>query len=102
YLAASRDLSRLRMRQGILKPFPPPEEALAHPYTEIERRVVDYHRRRQITGTPGEVKERLETLAARYEVDELVILTITHDYAARKKSYALLAEAFGLAARPIA
>jgi luciferase family oxidoreductase group 1 len=99
YLAASRDLSRLRMRQGILKPFPPPEEALAYPYTEIERRVVDYHRRRQVTGTPDQVKERLEAVAARYGVDELVILTITHDYAARKQSYTLLAEAFGLTAR---
>src|SRR5262249_49136651 len=35
YLAVSRDLSRLRQRQGILRPFPPPEEAFAYPYTEI-------------------------------------------------------------------
>jgi len=96
HLAASRDLSRLRMRQGILKPFPPPEEALAYPYTEVERRVVEYHRRRQIVGTPAQVKEQLEALAASYGVEELVILTITHDYQARKDSYALLAEAFGL------
>ena len=96
YLAASRDLSRLRQRQGILLPFPPPEEALAYPFTDIERRVVEYHRRRQIIGTPDQVKAGLETLAASYGVDEIVVLTITHDYAARKRSYALLAEAFGL------
>jgi luciferase family oxidoreductase group 1 len=96
YLAASRDLSRLRMRQGILQPFPPPEEALAYPYTEVERRVVEYHRRRQIVGTPDTVKPALEALTASYGVDELVILTITHDFAARKRSYALLAEAFEL------
>jgi luciferase family oxidoreductase group 1 len=96
YLAASRDLSRLRSRQGILQPFPPPEEALAYPYTDIERRVVDYNRRRQIVGTPHTVKPRLEALAASYGVDEVVVLTITHDYRARKRSYALLAEAFGL------
>jgi luciferase family oxidoreductase group 1 len=96
YLAASRDLSRLRSRQGILKPFPPPEEALAYPYTDIERRVVEYHRRRQIVGTKETVKPQLEALAESYGVDEIVVLTITHDYQARKRSYALLAEAFGL------
>jgi len=96
YLAASRDLSRLRQRQGILAPFPPPEDALAYPYTEAERRVVDYHRRRQVVGTPETVKPRLEAMAASYGVEELVILTITHDFAARKQSYTLLAEAFGL------
>ena len=96
YLAASRDLSRLRQRTGRPMPFPPPEDALAYPYTEIERRVVEHHRRRQIVGTPETVKPRLEALAARYGVDEIVVLTITHDYAARKHSYALLlAEAFG-------
>jgi luciferase family oxidoreductase group 1 len=97
YLAASRDLSRLRQRQGILAPFPPPEDALNYPYTDAERRLVEYHRRRQIVGDPAQVKARLEELAAAYGVDEIVVLTITHDFAARKRSYTLLAEAFGLA-----
>ena len=96
YLAASRDLSRLRQRQGAPQPFPPPEEALAYPYTDIEQRVVAHHRRRQIVGTPDQVKTALEELAGKYGVDEIVVLTITHDYAARKRSYTLLAEAFGL------
>ena len=96
YLAASRDLSRLRQRQGRPMPYPPPEEALAYPYTDIERRVVESHRRRQIVGTPDQVKAGIEELAARYGVDEVVVLTITHDFDARKRSYALLAEAFGL------
>jgi luciferase family oxidoreductase group 1 len=100
YLAASRDLSRLRSRQGILKPFLPPEEALAYPYTEAERRLVDHHRRRQIVGTKETVKPQLEALAASYGVDEIVVLTITHDYQARKQSYALLAQAFGLRPPP--
>jgi luciferase family oxidoreductase group 1 len=96
YLAASRDLSRLRQRQGRPMPFPPPEEALAYPYTEAEQRFVEHHQSRQIVGTPDQVKPRLEELAARYGVDEVVVLTITHDYGARKRSYTLLAEAFGL------
>ena len=82
---------------GILAPFPPPEDALAYPYSEAERRVVEYHRRRQIVGTPDQVKAELEALAESYGVDEIVVLTISHDFAARKRSYTLLAEAFGLA-----
>jgi hypothetical protein len=35
-------------------------------------------------------------LADRYGVDDLVVVTITHDHAARVRSYELLAEAFGL------
>ena len=96
HLAASRDLSRLRQRQGHPMPFPPPEEALAYPYTEIERRFVEHSRRRQIVGTPDTVKPQIEALAEAYGVDEIVVLTITHDFVARKHSYALLAEAFGL------
>ncbi|HVC55868.1 MAG TPA: LLM class flavin-dependent oxidoreductase [Stellaceae bacterium] len=96
-LAASRDLWRLRQRRGILAPFPPPEDALSYPYSEAERREVAYHRRRQVVGTPDSVKAQLLAYAASYEVDEIVVLTICHDFAARQRSYTLLAEAFGLA-----
>ena len=33
-------------------------------------------------------------MAAEYEVDELMVITITHNVAARVRSYELLAEAF--------
>jgi len=95
-LAASRDLWRLRQRRGILAAFPPPEDALAYPYSEVERREIEYHRRRQVVGTPDQVKAQLSALAGSYGVDEIVVLTICHDFAARKHSYTLLAEAFGL------
>ncbi len=94
-LAASRDLWRLRQRRGIRAPFPPPEDALAYPYSETELREVEYHRRRQVVGTPDSVKARLAALAESYGVDEIVVLTICHDFAARLRSYTLLAEAFG-------
>jgi alkanesulfonate monooxygenase SsuD/methylene tetrahydromethanopterin reductase-like flavin-dependent oxidoreductase (luciferase family) len=42
------------------------------------------------------VRARLLALAAEYGVDELVVVTITHDPKARLRSYELLAEAFGL------
>ena len=50
------------------------------------------------------MRERLETLARAGQVDELMVLTMVHDHAARRRSYALLAEAFELdaAAAPAA
>jgi hypothetical protein len=40
------------------------------------------------------VHEGLVALAESYGVDELVILTVCHDPAARRRSYELVAEAF--------
>jgi len=42
------------------------------------------------------VHERLLGMAADYQADELIVVTITHDFKARLRSYELLAEAFGL------
>jgi hypothetical protein len=39
-------------------------------------------------------------MAADYEADELIVVTITHDFKARLRSYELLAEAFGLPGKP--
>ena len=95
----SRDLWRLRLDAGRLDPYPSVAEAEAHPYTDAERARVRGNRARSIFGTPPQVKTRLEAIAREYGVDELMILTITHDLAARLRSYELLAEAFGLEGR---
>ena len=50
-------------------------------------------RRRAIVGTPGDVRRELDTLAAEYEADEVMVVTITYDHAARRRSYELLAGA---------
>jgi hypothetical protein len=39
----------------------------------------------------------LREVAAAYGADELIVVTITYDHAARRRSYELLAEAFELA-----
>ena len=51
-------------------------------------------------GSPETVRAGLEEVAAEYGADELLVLTITHDHAARRRSYELIAEAFGSAAQP--
>jgi alkanesulfonate monooxygenase SsuD/methylene tetrahydromethanopterin reductase-like flavin-dependent oxidoreductase (luciferase family) len=42
------------------------------------------------------VRERLAPLIAATKADELMITTMIHDHAARRRSYELLAETFGL------
>ena len=44
----------------------------------------------------GSVRARLQQIAAEYDADELVLLTLTHDDGARRRSYELLAEEYGL------
>jgi len=95
-LARSRDLWILRLYTGRPGAFPSVEEAEAYPYTEQDLAIIRHARRRTIAGAPEQVRERLSALAAEYGVDELVIVTIAHEFKARLRSYHLLAEVFGL------
>ena len=101
-IASSRDLWRLRLDQGILGPVPTVAEAEAYAYSDIERARVERNRQRQIVGAPEAVRARLVALAEEHGADELIVVSICHDPAARRRSYALLAEAFALPARAAA
>lgn len=96
YLALSRKLWRLQLTQGNLGPYPSPEEAEAYPYTDRERRVAESASRTALIGPPDKVKRGLEDLAQRCGVEEVMVVTITHDFSARLKSYELLAKEFGM------
>ncbi len=79
--------------------IPPPEEALAFEYTEAEQEYLEMLKRRSIYGDPGQVRDQLLAMGERHGLDDFVVVTITHDYGARQRSYELLAEAFGLEPR---
>ena len=96
-LLQTRELWRVGFERGIRKPLVTPEEAAAYPYTDAERAVVESLRRKAVVGTPDQVAERLRELAQRFALDEIVVVTWTHDPEPRRRSYELLAEAFGLA-----
>jgi luciferase family oxidoreductase group 1 len=96
-LASSVRLWRRRLRLGDPGPVPTVEEAIAELGDRALERPHDDERRLAI-GNPDEVRVELEELAERYGVDELVVLTICHDHAARVRSYDLLAGAFAFAA----
>jgi luciferase family oxidoreductase group 1 len=93
-LAAPIDLRRLHMALGIDTPIPTDAEAAAHRYGAEERRYVMAQRARAIIGGPATCRAELEAMAARYEADEMMVLTITGDYASRRRSYELLMGAF--------
>ncbi|KUG08652.1 LLM class flavin-dependent oxidoreductase [Solirubrum puertoriconensis] len=95
-LRASLELQMLRIEQGKRGPFPTYEEAKVYQYTPEEQTRLEFNRHRMISGTPEQLREQLEQLAASYGVNELVIVTITADFADLLRSYQLLAEAFEL------
>jgi luciferase family oxidoreductase group 1 len=93
-LTASSRMAMAMLRRGRLIPVPPVEQALR--FLAAEGEAVGASRR--ITaGTPDQVRAGIETLAQQYGADEVIVVTITHDHAARRRSYELIADAFELA-----
>jgi luciferase family oxidoreductase group 1 len=98
-LAASLELWRVRIMHGRDRGIPSPQEALAElgPHWTPPRLGEDGAR--MIAGDPAQVRDELHRVAVRYGVDELMIVTVTHAWDARVRSYELIAEAMGLEAR---
>jgi luciferase family oxidoreductase group 1 len=95
-LASSMDLNRLRRDRGEYLPLPGVEEALAYPYTDAERASIARNRSRLFVGSPATVTAKLQPMITASQADELMIITAVYDHDARKKSYSLLADAFGI------
>ncbi len=93
-LAAPIDLRRLHMALGVDSPMPTLEEAARHSYTPAEQEYVLAQRARAVIGGPQRCRREIESLAARYGADEVMVLTITGDYASRLRSYERLIGAF--------
>jgi luciferase family oxidoreductase group 1 len=101
-LATSSRMTLTLLRRGQLIAVPPPEKAI-----EFLRREgkLDGNGapgggslpgRRGIIGSPEKVRAQVEQLADEYGAEEVIVVTITHDHGARRRSYELLGEAFGL------
>jgi luciferase family oxidoreductase group 1 len=98
-LALSRALWWIKIQRGQPGPIPSVEEALAFSYTDAELELRDKLLRRAFVGSPQRVRSKLEAFAGEHGLDELILLTITHDPAARRRSYELIAGAFALSRR---
>jgi alkanesulfonate monooxygenase SsuD/methylene tetrahydromethanopterin reductase-like flavin-dependent oxidoreductase (luciferase family) len=95
-LASTIELNFLRRSKGEYLPLASPEDALAYPYTPIDRERMRQNRARLFVGTPQTVMARLRPLLDATKADEVMVTTMVHDHNARRRSYELLAEAFGL------
>ena len=92
----SRERTRIDRLTGRFGPLLPPQDA-QRAYSPAEEAEAQALRQRSLVGSAPQVREKLEALAGRLQVDELVILTWAWDPAVQRRSYELLADAFHLA-----
>jgi luciferase family oxidoreductase group 1 len=97
--ATARDLAAgyglwvrsIRTAEGAI-PFPTPDEARAHTWTDADRDLVADRVDTQFVGSAAQVADQLERLRDATGADELIVTTITHDHCDRVRSYQLLAD----------
>ena len=95
-LAASGRMTFTLLRRGQLIAVPPPEQALE--FLAADERTPGQPRaeRRAVVGSPDTVQAELEEVVSRYGAEEAIVVSITYEHEARRRSYELLAEVFGL------
>ena len=96
YWAKSRGAFWGMRNRGHYIPLPSPEEADQFDFSEIEKAKINQSLQRNFIGTAPQVAGRLRALAQELQLDEIAITTAVYDPAVRTKSYALLANEFGL------
>ncbi|MYT30557.1 LLM class flavin-dependent oxidoreductase [Streptomyces sp. MspMP-M5] len=89
-------LAMVRLRTGRPGLVPTPEEAAAHHFSAVEQDFVDSWLGNVLHGTPDAVRQGLDDLAKRTGADELMITANAHTGEVRRRSYDLIADAYGL------
>lgn len=95
-LARPGALMMMRARQGKQSAVPTADTAETYPYSTDERAFIDGWLDAVVHGTPDAVRMGLTDLQKRTEADELMLTTMIHDFEARERSYALVADEFDL------
>ncbi|QNH63731.1 LLM class flavin-dependent oxidoreductase [Hymenobacter sediminicola] len=95
-LADNLALQMLKLETGNYSPIDAVEKANVSSLSADLQHRLAYHHQRIVSGTPDKVQADLTALAASYDVNEMVAVTITHDFDDRLRSYELLADAFQL------
>jgi alkanesulfonate monooxygenase SsuD/methylene tetrahydromethanopterin reductase-like flavin-dependent oxidoreductase (luciferase family) len=80
---------------------PPPKKAREFLAREGASTTGPLPGRRGIIGSPEKVRAGVEELASEYGAEEVIVVTITHDHGARRRSYELLAGAMDSSRRPL-
>ncbi|WP_137150580.1 LLM class flavin-dependent oxidoreductase [Devosia sp. FKR38] len=99
YLSRSQAVSWALFTTGEQRKLMSPEEAHARVLTAQQQAVIDHQSSLWIVGSPETVRDTIAEKAEAAEADEVMITTTIHSYALRRRSYGLVAEAFGIAPR---
>lgn len=98
YLATSQSLSWALFHSGELRRLVPPEQAVAYNYTDHQRAIIEKQSATWIVGCPDKVKAEMDAKREETGADEIMVTTTIYSYEARRKSFSLVAEAYGLKA----
>ncbi|MGG4265126.1 LLM class flavin-dependent oxidoreductase [Peribacillus simplex] len=91
-IALSSTLWKIQSGQRERKQVPSIEEARNHDWTEKEKVLMETMHEKLIMGTPSQVKYRLLEIQEKYQPDEVMLVTITHNLEDRLNSYRLIAK----------
>ena len=97
YHFTSRALSRINRDRGILGAAGCARRRGQGRWTPTTRRASSVSARDSFVGTGPEVAARIEELKDQVGVDEMAVVTWTHDEEVRRESYTHLARAMGFA-----
>lgn len=93
-LALSSLLWKVQQNKGENQGVPSIEEAKKYAYKTEDLALIKKMKHSMVIGNPREVVKQIKSLQACYQVDEFMLVTITHDYESRLRSYQLVAEAY--------
>lgn len=91
---SSRERWKIDRNQGALGPLLSPSEVTLRSYSADEQAGAEKLRSTALVGCAAQVADKLRALADALAVQELVVITWTHDPEARRRSYELLAREF--------
>lgn len=94
HLFRTRARWKLDRNQGRLGPLMAPDDV--PPFSPSEEAEVEALWQRSFAGSGAQVAQKLKDYAANMQLDEIVVLTWTHDQDVKRRSYELLAREFAL------
>jgi luciferase family oxidoreductase group 1 len=96
-LARSSELFYLQLERGkLMDTFPSVQTAEDYRYTPFDLENIKAKSHRRVVGSPEQVKAKLLAISEQYGIDEIMVVTPVHNFAARVNSFRLLADMFGL------
>lgn len=94
YIAGTAVYRKIMARSGMAEELLNPNEVQTRRKQFSESQKAEYKSTMQgyVVGTPEVCHQRLEKMAADFDVDEIAIVTVTYDFDVRLKSYRLFSE----------